>query len=397
MFFRFVVASVLVAPILCSCALRSFQGSSDVSSKSIKTLVPTAAERDGYIQNAEVWRPSSVAEKDLLRGPNAEKGYQLGQTVQCRYVEPEDEEIDGRSNKFYCDKADGDRVKVKYGLDNGEVYAEVAATRLLWALGFGADTVTSVRVECANCPADPMVYFQGMSSQGADEPSAHIVAAGERKTRIFVPAAVEEKFKGVKIEMKEDQGWSWKELMNFSSVSPEKQIHREALGLLMSILQHPDSKGENQRLVCLKDGIQKSENGSIRCTKPFAIVQDVGWTFTSGWKAKEVFTIGKMHFEGWNKTPVWADAKTCLTNLNGLPPMFTGTFEKFRVRESARAFLAKLLNQLTEKQMNDMFIASRVEFIGGARQVSEQDAVVAKWVAALKRKIAEVNAVRCPQ
>jgi hypothetical protein len=58
-----------------------------------------------------------------------------------------------------------------------------------------------------------------------------------------------------KIEMVEDQGWSWRELMNFNGVGAEQKVQLEALALLMSILQHPDNKPANQRLVCLKDGV----------------------------------------------------------------------------------------------------------------------------------------------
>jgi hypothetical protein len=42
--------------------------------------------------------------------------------------------MNGRSPKFACQLAQNDEVKVDYGKENGEVYAEVAATRLLWAL-----------------------------------------------------------------------------------------------------------------------------------------------------------------------------------------------------------------------------------------------------------------------
>ena len=38
--------------------------------------------------------------------------------------------------KFECEVTPGDVVKVKYGENNGEVFAEVAASRLFWALGF---------------------------------------------------------------------------------------------------------------------------------------------------------------------------------------------------------------------------------------------------------------------
>ncbi len=397
-FVRCALACALASPLLVSCAPRFFQGGAEVSSKSPKTLVPTSAERKAYIQKAAVWTPSDIASKDLFNGPPSQKGFRFGETVKCTYVEPADESVNGRSEKFYCDMANGDRIKVKYGVHNGEVYAEVAATRLLWALGFGADTMTSVRVECANCPADPMVYYQSVVGPVIDgEQSAQVVSASERKTRFFVPAAVEEKFRGTKIEEREDQGWSWFELFDFTDVDAERQTHRQAFGLLMSILGHPDSKGENQRLVCLNDGIEKVENGKLVCTKPFAIVQDVGWTFTFGWTLYEVSKIGKMDLEGWKRTPVWADTKSCIIGLNPLPPLFTGTLQRFAVRESARAFLANLLNQLTEKQMSDMFRAARVEFLGGAAQTTQQEAIVAQWTSTLKKKIAEVNAVRCPQ
>ena len=69
--------------------------------------------------------------------------------VDCNYVE---RDMGGNTPKFACRLANGDEVKVKYGRDNGEVYAEVAASRLLWALGFSADAMYPVRVRCHGCP-----------------------------------------------------------------------------------------------------------------------------------------------------------------------------------------------------------------------------------------------------
>src|SRR6476661_3654972 len=95
----------------------------------IAAPAPVAAARDeareawlDMVRRAQVWRPGDVAAKDLAAGPK----------------EP------GATPKFACRLPDGDEVKVKYGRENGEVYAEVAASRLLWALGFGADRVYPV-------------------------------------------------------------------------------------------------------------------------------------------------------------------------------------------------------------------------------------------------------------
>ena len=55
--------------------------------------------------------------------------------VRCKYL---DAPARGTTTKFDCVLRDGEVVKVKYGY-TGEIHAEVAASRLLSALGFGAD------------------------------------------------------------------------------------------------------------------------------------------------------------------------------------------------------------------------------------------------------------------
>jgi hypothetical protein len=70
-------------------------------------------------------------------------------TLTCDYL---DKKLGGLSPKFACKLPDGDELKVKYGGTNGEVYGEMLATRLLWALGFGADTMYPVNVVCRGCP-----------------------------------------------------------------------------------------------------------------------------------------------------------------------------------------------------------------------------------------------------
>src|SRR5262249_57662925 len=67
----------------------------------------------------------------------------------CKYTK---EAFAGATPKFGCLVSDDDRVKVRYGRDNNEIFAGVAATRLLWALGFGADVLYPVHVICRGCP-----------------------------------------------------------------------------------------------------------------------------------------------------------------------------------------------------------------------------------------------------
>ena len=86
------------------------------------------------VRRAQVWRETDVASKDIKAG-NGE--FAPGEQVSCEFFP---KQSSGNTPKFWCQLKPGDEVKVKYGENNGEVYGEVAATRLLWALGFGADT-----------------------------------------------------------------------------------------------------------------------------------------------------------------------------------------------------------------------------------------------------------------
>ena len=83
--------------------------------------------------------------------------------VRCRYL---DGPARGTTAKFDCVLADGEVVKVKYG-HTGEIQAEIAASRLLTALGFGADRMYLVpRLRCYGCVRTPVLH-QLAARQGA--------------------------------------------------------------------------------------------------------------------------------------------------------------------------------------------------------------------------------------
>src|SRR5436190_8807601 len=168
-----------------------------VTTALVQTGMVKPAERQEAIRHAHVWAPTDIPSMDLKAGPAGPDAFAPGQIVECDYV---DKSLNGKSPKFTCalnptdtGKAK-DEVKVKYGAANGEVFAEVAATRLLWALGFGADAMYPVRVNCHGCPPN----FSGKPTTG--------------KPPVLVdPATIERKMRGHAIETKEDSGWDWTE------------------------------------------------------------------------------------------------------------------------------------------------------------------------------------------
>jgi hypothetical protein len=321
------------------------------------------------ILHAQVWSPTVVPAMDLKAGPQGPGAFAPAETVTCDYA---DKPTAGSSPKFDCAITPEDEVKVKYGQDNGEVYGEVAATRLLWALGFGADRMYSVRLVCRGCSPDPFRNHQGRRDQV-----------------IFDPAAIERKMAGKAIETQPDSGWAWPELdLVNEAAGGAPRAQRDALKLLAVIIQHTDNKPAQQRLVCVARHVPEDDEP---CPETFMMINDLGLTFGRA----NVFNRnapGSVNFEGWSQTPVWRDSKQCIGNL---PKSASGTLEFPVVSEEGRKFLAGLLLELSDAQLHDLFEVARFplrsKVAGAKRGTTTQE-----WVDAFKHKRDEVVSRTCP-
>jgi hypothetical protein len=256
---------------------------------------------------------------------------------------------------------------VKYGKDNVEVYAEVAAARLLWALGFGADRWYPVTVVCHGCPPDP---FHDQSKR--------------LDSVTFDIAAIERKMAGKTMETKPEEGWAWKELdLVDDAQSAEQKTQRDALKLLAVFLQHTDSKPVQQRLICQ----EKEAKGDAMeaCREPFMLIHDIGLTFGRA----NVFNTNQAsgaNFDRWAAIPIWKDPKMCVGKLSG---SITGTLTDPVISEAGRKFLADLLVQLSDTQLHDMFEVARFP--------QHSSAPIDAWVDLFKKKRQEIVDVSCPQ
>jgi hypothetical protein len=334
--------------------------------------------REAMIANARVWKKTEVAKVDLRSGPGGPGSFAIGETVACDY---KDEKLSGRSPKFVCALARDDEVKVKYGGTNGEVYAEVAASRLLWALGFGADRMYPVRVVCRGCPRE----FGGIERT--------------KNESVIDPAVVERKMPGT--EFFEKQGWKWQEFdILGEDAAPAARRERDALTLLAVLMQHSDSKALQQRLLCLDPGAKKNSDG---CRRPFMMINDLGLTFGKASRFNDN-ARSSMSLTDWVRTPVWKDESSEVRNgsegtprcVGNLPKSFTGTLEDPIISEPGRRFLAGLLVQLSDAQLHDLFDVARVQL----RTRTPGDplsgmATVAEWVDAFKMKREQIVNRRC--
>jgi hypothetical protein len=321
--------------------------------------------RLGALRSAQVWTASDIGSKDLKAGPADASGFQPNAIVNCDYVEKKQ----SGTPKFDCALSPDDTVRVKYGQNNGEVYAEVAASRLLWALGFGADRVYPITVVCNGCPEDPI--------------KSHKRVTG---TRRFEAAILERKFPGDEIELHEDSGWSWVELAFVDEASGgASHAQRDALKLIAAMIQHTDSKPQQQRLVCLDrlQGLPVGENGN--CAKPFLIINDLGKTFGKA-TAFNGDKPSAVNFKEWSAVSVWKDESGCVAQLT---KSMTGSLEHPKIGEAGRKFLSGLLAQLSDQQLRDLFEVA---------QFTKRDpgTAVDDWIGAFKAKRDEIASRTCP-
>jgi hypothetical protein len=334
-----------------------------VSGTSAQDRQEAGETRASVIARARVWFPTDVAAMDLRAGPTGPGAVAPGATVTCDYV---DKALSGASPKFACRLPDGDELKVKYGGANGEVYGEVAASRLLWALGFGADHMYSVRVVCRGCP----MKVGGIRRANGD--------------RIVDPAAVERKFPGRALAEK----WDWDELdLVREAAGGATRAERDALKLMAVLLQHSDSKSKNQRIVCVEDAGEG--NG---CRVPLMMIQDLGVSFGRA-NALNQQPRASVNLAEWRRLPIWKDAQGCVGNLSG---SWTGTLEEPVISEEGRQFLSSLLMQLSDRQIRDLFEAARVRLRPRAPQKGESGfPSVDEWVSAFTQKRDEIAGRRC--
>lgn len=338
------------------------------------------AIHDEALRRAQVWAEPATPIEDakLDRNPEGAHAFGTDEVVECRFKPGG---TAGTTPKFECELADGESVKIKYGRTNPEVYAEVAATRLLAALGFPADHMFVVkRVRCFGCPADPFPALECVNRLAGGGPAEPCFPGLDfARYQDFDEAVIERPLKGRRIEDKSRRGWTWEELKFVDPVQGgATRAEIDALRLMAVFLGHWDNKAKNQRLLCR--GEKKTDEG---CERPLAMIQDLGATFGPL----------KLDLAGWARTRIWADRASCKVSMHGMP--FGGsTFPDAFISEDGRQLLASRLGRLSSEQIRALFDGARIAHYPH-RRVSARN--VDNWVRAFQAKVrAIVDRAPCP-
>ena len=409
------VASPMTGPVLA-------QGATSPAPALIQT---SDAQREHYLATAVIWRPSGIPTPDQIRegppGRSPLRGVELNAAgeVPCTY-EKGGAGSPGRTAKFTCRTKAGRSLRMKYydgnpQTGNREVFAEVIATRLFWALGFDADAVYPVIVRCLECPADP--------NSGT----------GPRAERRYL-AMVEAFYEGTVITTNgnPDEGWRFRELRQAvdsltGQQHVQQRVYQDALALLSVFVQHGDRKPSQQRLVCRSPldpeagEIQTIDNddgfhlpifvehpNATACRTSVVTVQDLGATFGGAGQ----FTSNvrsKVHLSSWSGTAMFAQ-RSLKDSRGGAPPpcrgnlapsLSSGAEPNPPIGDAGRRFLHERLAALTPAHVRALFEAAHVEELKERQQWRDPKTGqlltgIDAWVAVFLKKVDEIGATSCP-
>ncbi|WP_239492476.1 hypothetical protein [Luteitalea sp. TBR-22] len=400
-------------------------GATGLAQERPKVLVTSPTQRQAYLATAILWEdrelpsPARIVEGRGTPASGGRADLNPPGGLPCTW-ESGGAQMGGNTPKFTCRTANRRLLRVKYydgqpRTGNREVFAEVVAVRLFWALGFPSDIVLPLTVQCLECPENPMA------------------GTGPRATRTFL-GVTEPAFRGTPIlsSANADQGWQFGELDAAITALPpgadrdRQRIHFDALSLLGAFVQHGDRKPAQQRLVCAEAldlsagdvhpldarplGVAAlfEHPGARACRAPLAMIQDLGATFGSS--GKGTIRTGKIDLGRWAMRPVFLppaedpdrNVRGCRADVTPALDAGPGARANPRIGEAGRRFLVERLQRLTDDHLRALFTAARVEALGEplawtAPGTRKSYTGLDAWVEAFKYKREQLALVRCGQ
>jgi hypothetical protein len=343
---------------------------------STPSLAAAARLRDDALARARTL-VGDINRDALTAEPPDPKGLLTQDEVRCSFVP---HAPGGTSLKFDCALDDGEVIRVKYG-HQPEIHAEVAATRLLAALGYAADHVyMTARLRCRGCPMNPFVTMVLLDVFGVGPPKGGPYGRRGRLQpahlqRDFEWVSVDRKFAAAPIEDDAREGWAWWELKNVQA----PRVELDALRLIAVFLAHWDNKADNQRLVCMDKSFAEGQ----ACRDSVLMIQDVGATFGPT----------KVNLAQWRHMPIWTDRAACTVSMHAMP--YRGaTFADAQISEAARIRVGTRLASFSDADLRKWFADARFpQFY----ESTDDEKDIEAWIEAYRNRVAQIlTAGPCP-
>jgi hypothetical protein len=258
-----------------------------------------------------------------------------------------------------------------------EVFTEVAASRLFWAMGIPADIMIPVnKVVCIGCEVHPK-----------DQKSYN----GDNNVSIFNVAVIERNFDAKKM----GEQWDLKDVLATRSKWSERaKVEYDVMHLTMTMINFYNGIALQNRAVCLSNEDVKSQN----CSRPALFYQDLGSSF--GAKTGALFGLGENprgDYDSFIKKGndiVVKNAATCEINMF----LSNGGHGRKNISQSGLEEFKNRVAGITDDVLLSIYKTARFDLMEPDQTAKKgADKVLADWVSATRKRINQVTALKsCP-
>jgi hypothetical protein len=299
------------------------------------------------------------------------------------------------TNNEHAIKAD--HFKVKYlkppypdhNTRYNEVFTEVAASRILWVLGFPADHVYPLgSAACIGCTADPFgSNLKDNIASLKDGPTIFKVVSAERETP------------WERINPEGDETWSWSDAAKFyadGEWTHQQRVEYDAYRLALGLFHYHNAIAQQNRLACAQWAPEMTGQPRV-CQRPMIFVQDLGSTFGKAKGAMDLFgTNPRGSFSDWESQTVFTNPQSCelRATLDG----------NKHVLKEAQELMIQRLGRLDPQTVRTIFSAARFQMMDQKQlhrlrdsgSQSPEEAALDEWTNTFLKRIQEIkSATNC--
>ena len=270
-----------------------------------------------------------------------------------------------------------------------EVFTSVAASTVMWVLGFPADHAYPVgSASCIGCTSDPFAgKLKNNNASLKDPPIVFKVVSAERE----MPWDA--------LKAGADDTWSWSDAAKFYSdgeFSHQQRVEYDAYRLALGLIHYHNAIPQQNRLSCMQWAPDMAGQPRV-CQHPVAYIHDLGSTFG---KAKGPLDIGGTNprgvFSAWEDQTVFSDLESCQlrATLDG---------DK-QVLKEAQDLMIQRISRLDPQTVRAIFTVARfdkvdqkqVQRLKTAGSQNPEQAALDEWINTFLKRVDEIrNAKNC--
>ena len=229
-----------------------------------------------------------------------------------------------------------------------EVFTSVAASRIMWILGFPADHVyPAASATCIGCTEDPFGKKLTENKASLKDPEV-----------TFKVVSAERELPWDEINPENDETWSWDDAAKFygdGEWTHQQKVDYDAYRLALGLIHYHNALPQQNRVDC--EEWQERANGAPRvCKKPVIYVHDLGSTFGKKRSALDLFgTNPRGSFSAWEPQTVFANGSNCELRATLLGDK--------QVLKEAQEIMIKRLTRLDRDTVKSIFRVARFQMM----------------------------------